>query len=306
MTQLFRLTRRLVAVPLLALALPLPACAKAPAPAAGRVDADPALWVVRDRDTTIYLFGTIHALPPHLAWETAALRQVIRHSDRLVVEAVIDRDTQSAAQALYKLGVSDKPLPPLVERIPERYRDTLRAMVGKAGWPMATLDRFKTWAAAMVLFGVTVQGLGVSSADGVEEQLKAQFREAGKPVEGLETVEQQLGFFDTLTEAQQRDFLRSVVADDGDDASDFGRMLGAWSKGNERGIQTSFDKDMKANDPLSALLLAQRNRRWADLLVDRLKQPGTQFVAVGAGHLVGSQSVLQMLRRKGLHPVRVQ
>ncbi|WP_419825854.1 TraB/GumN family protein [Sphingomonas sp.] len=276
--------------------------AEARAPAAMR----PALWRLRDRDTTIWLFGTIHALPPHIEWETPALRFVIAHADRLVLEAVIDRDGKASAEALYRLGRADRPLPPLADRVPPRRRAALKAMVAKSGWPAGTLDGFKTWAAAMVLFGVNVQGLGVSSADGVEEQLKAQFASAGKPIEGLETLDQQLGFFDTMTEAQQREFLVGVLSDDGRDAADFGRMLTAWSHGNERGIQQSFDQDMKANDALATVLLARRNKRWAQLLLDRLRRPGTQFVAVGAGHLVGAQSVLADLRKRGLHPVRVQ
>jgi uncharacterized protein YbaP (TraB family) len=158
----------------------------------------------------------------------------------------------------------------------------------------------------MVLFGTTVQSLGVSSADGVEERLKTQFRTTGKPIEGLETLEQQLGFFDTLTEPQQRDFLESVVDQKGDDAADFGKMLGAWSHGDEKGISASFDKDMKSSDVLRTVLIARRDQHWADAIVSRLGQPGTQFVAVGAGHLVGPDSVQAMLAKLGYKAERVE
>lgn len=266
----------------------------------------PALWVVRDRDTTIYLFGTIHALPPHFEWETAAIRAAAAKADRLVLEAVIDRDTGDTATALLRLGTPAVAPPPLAARVAPRYRARLADMIRRSGAPAPTLDKLKTWAAAMVLFGVTVTGLGVSAADGVEEQLKAQFRAAGKPVEGLETLDQQLGFFDTLSEAQQRQFLRSVLDEDHHDAADFGQMLGAWSHGDERGIQKSFDKDAKTADTLQAVLIARRNQRWGQLLVKRLATPGTQFVAVGAGHLTGPQSVQHMLARHGYRAQRLQ
>jgi uncharacterized protein YbaP (TraB family) len=219
---------------------------------------------------------------------------------------VIDRDANDTANALIKLGTSPVPLPPLVQRVDPRYRAKLAAVVAKTGLPAGMLDRMKTWAAGMVLFGVTVAGLGVSSADGVEEQLKAQFREAGKPIEGLETLNQQLGFFDGLDEAQQRKFLESVVADQGNDAADFGRMLGAWSRGNERAMQRSIASDMKGADVLQAVLLQRRNERWGDLLVKRLGMPGTQFIAVGAGHLVGPNSVQAQLAKLGYTVRRVE
>ncbi len=266
----------------------------------------PALWELKGKHGTIWLFGTIHALPPHFEWQTAKLRATVARADRLVIEAVIDRDSGDAATAMATLGVATRPIPPIADRVPAASRAKLADMARRAGVPVAALDKLKTWAAAMVLFGVTVTGLGVSAADGVEEQLKADFKAAGKPIEGLETVQQQLGFFDTLSEAQQREFLVSVLDDDGHDAADFGTMLGAWSHGDEAGIQASFDKDMKATDALQSVLIAERDRRWADLLVRRLGQPGTALVAVGAGHLVGPNSVQAMLAKLGYSVKRVE
>lgn len=268
--------------------------------------AHPALWQVKGPAGTVWLFGTIHALPPHFEWENPAVRAAIAGSDRLVIEAIIDRDPTKSAQALLRLGTAHTPLPPVVERVAPKYQESLKAMIAKTSVPASTIDGMKTWAAAMILFGVTVTGLGVSSADGVEEQLKSQFTAAGKPIEGLETLDQQLGFFDTLTEAQQRDFLESVVDQKSDDAADFGKMLGAWSHGNERAIQASFDKDMKGSDVLRDVLLSRRNAHWADAIVGRLAMPGTQFLAVGAGHLVGPESVQAKLARLGYRSVRIQ
>ncbi len=280
-----------------------PLAARAPRHAAA---IRPALWELRGKASTIWLFGTIHALPPHFEWQTPLLRATVAKADRLVLEAVIDRDTGDAATAMAALGVATTPLPPIAERVPAKSRASLADMASRAGVTLAMLDRLKTWAAAMVLFGVTVTGLGVSAADGVEEQLKADFRAAGKPVEALETVRQQLGFFDALSEAQQREFLVSVLDDDGRDAADFGTMLGAWSHGDERGIRASFDKDMKATDALQNVLIVERDRRWADLLVRRLGQPGTTLVAVGAGHLVGPHSVQAMLAKLGYRVKRLE
>jgi uncharacterized protein YbaP (TraB family) len=266
----------------------------------------PALWRLQKGDATIYLFGTIHALPPHFEWETPEIQSVVGHADKLVLEAVIDQDPTKTTAALFKIGMAPGPIPPLADRVSPKYRAALAKLVAKAIIPAATLDKMKSWAAGMVLFGLTVQTLGVNSSDGVEERLKTQFRAAGKPIEGLETLEQQLGFFDTLTEPQQREFLEGVVNQNASDVADFGRMIAAWAHGDEPIIAASFDKDMKKSDALRTVLIARRNAHWADAVVGRLSQPGTQLVAVGAGHLVGADSVQAMLAKLGYKAVRVE
>jgi uncharacterized protein len=280
----------------------------APALARQRVEkvAHPAVWRLQKGSSTIYLFGTIHALPPHFEWESPEVRKVVGDSDRLVLEAVIDQDPAKSAAALFRLGTATAPLPPLADRIAPRYRASLAALAKRSAVPMETLDKLKTWAAGMVLFGTTVQTLGVSASEGVEERLKAEFRAAGKPIEGLETLDQQLGFFDTMSEPQQREFLESVLDQKGDEARDFGKMIGSWAHGDEKGIASSFDKDMKNSAALRDVLIARRNAHWADAIVKRLDQPGTEMVAVGAGHLVGKQSVQAMLAKLGYRTERVE
>jgi uncharacterized protein YbaP (TraB family) len=302
-----KLTRwRSVAAAFLALLQPaLPSALLARAPVA-KSQAHPAVWRVQKGASTIYLFGTIHALPPHFEWETPEIRQVVGSADRLVLEAVIDQDPTKSAAALFKIGMAPGTVAPLADRIDPKYKIALADLEKKSAVPADTLDKMKTWAAGMVLFGATVQTLGVSSSDGVEEHLKAEFRAQDKPIEGLETLEQQLGFFDTMAEPQQRDFLEGVVDQKPDDAAEFGKMLGAWAHGDEKGIARSFDKDMKKSEALRTVLIARRNAHWADAIVARLNQPGTQLVAVGAGHLVGADSVQAMLAKLGYQAVRVE
>lgn len=287
-------------------ALPSALLARPPVEQTTGHPAHPALWKLSKGPSTIYLFGTIHALPPHFEWETPAIRSILAQSDRLVLEAVIDQNDPQSATALVRRGVPSAPPPPLADRVAPKYRHALTDMLAKSPLPAETLNGMKTWAAGMVLFSTTVSKLGVSSADGVEEQLKAQFRATGKPVEGLETLDEQLGFFDSMSEPQQRDFLQSVLDQHGNDVADFGKMLGAWSHGDERGIAVSFDKDMKKSEALRSVLIAHRNARWADEIVARLAKPGTQFLAVGAGHLVGPDSVQEKLAKMGYKAERIE
>ncbi|TFI57857.1 TraB/GumN family protein [Sphingomonas parva] len=291
----------------IAVALALSGCASAPvaesnaAPGAAR----PAMWKLADEDTTIYLFGTFHLLPPELQWRTAAFDTALATADELVFEIANLDDQAAAASAMTRLGLSSG-LPPLRERVPEEKRAALDAMVKDSGIPAAALDRFETWAAALALVSVTFKQLGVSGEAGVEKSLGAGYKASGKPVLGLETIEQQLGLFDRLPEEAQRTFLVGVLESPEDLREQFRKMLDAWSRGDEAGIAATFDEDAKLSPTLRQALLTDRNARWAEWLDARMDRPGTVFVAVGAGHLAGRDSVQSMLRSKGLKAKRIQ
>jgi uncharacterized protein YbaP (TraB family) len=266
--------------------------------------AGPAMWALSDRDTTIYLFGTIHLLPPGQAWRTPAMEQALASADELVTEVVLDGNEMAAAQAMQRMGFSPG-LPPLAERVPAGKREQLLAMAKESGVPLPLLDRMETWAAALALTGVTFKQLGLDPALGVENQLRTAPGAKGKPTRGLETVEDQFGLFDTLPEQAQRDFLLGVLDQPAEAKAEFMKMLSAWASGDVEAIAKTFNDEL-FSPMLRQRLLGDRNRRWADWLAKRLEQPGTVFVAVGAGHLAGEDSVQNMLAAKGLKTRRVQ
>ena len=269
--------------------------------------AHPALWKLADADTTIYLFGTIHILPAGTNWMDSVIRQAVDGAQSLTLEAVLDQDPGQVASVLLRIGTA-KGLPPLADRVPSAKRAQLAAMVKASGFPPAFLDGMKSWAAAIMLTGAALQQIGVDAAasPGVEPQLTALFRSANKPVDGLETAEIQLGYFDKLPESAQRAFLLATLDDPAKAKADFAKMLGAWEKGDPAAIEKSFADDPEFTPELRDLLIRQRDRNWADAIAKRMDQPGTVFVAVGAGHLVGPDSVQKMLAEKGLKVTRVQ
>ena len=291
-------------IALAGLLLPLAACAGAAEPKEAPA-AHPALWKLADSDTAIWLFGTIHLLPEGQPWRSPALDSALAGADELVLEVADVDDMMASAQALQKLGISPG-LPPIAERVPEAKRAALRAMIAESGYPEGVYDKLETWAAALPLLGVTFKRLGLDPKLGVERQIGAPFRAAGRKVSGLETIEQQFGFFDTLSEEAQRALLLSVVEDSAETRAQFKAMLDAWSRGDLEGIARTFDDETQMSPELKDALMKRRNARWAEWLARRLDQPGTVFVAVGAGHLAGADSVQSMLRAKGLKAIRVQ
>lgn len=280
-------------------ALLLSACAQAASPVS------PALWKIADEDTTIWLFGTIHVLPKDYKWRDARLDAAFASSKELVLETVLDRDPLKAAALLLSLGKATTPLPPLIDRVPPGKRATLQDMITRSKLPVQFLNGLETWAAALMLVGVTLSDLGLESDTGVEQVLEVEFKAAGKPIEGLEKPEQQLGYFDALPEEAQRDFLATLLDNPDTARADFDKMLKAWTKGDEAGIAATFDDEIELSPRLREVLLKSRNAAWTAWLKQRLEKPGTIVVAVGAGHLAGPTSVQSMLKAQGIEVQRI-
>lgn len=292
--------RFLLSIPALAGSL-LAGCASAPAEPAPR----PALWKVADADTTIYLFGTIHLLPPGTRWRTKAFDNAAQRAQQLVLEIVPDGIAEQQAEAMRILAYSPG-LPPLAERVPADKRAALDALVARSGIPAASLDGLETWAAAIALASATLRTLDARPGAGVEQQLGDSFKSAGKPVGALESVEGQMRMFDGLPEETQRRFLVSVIDGAVDTDAAFARMIAAWSSGDTKGIAASFDAELRQSPELADALFRRRNAAWAAWIRKRLDTPGTVMVAVGAGHLAGADSVQSLLQAEGLKVERVQ
>jgi uncharacterized protein YbaP (TraB family) len=280
-------------------AISLAACTT-PQPASK--EARPALWKLSDADTNIYLFGTIHLLPKDLKWRTPALEKAMAESETLYLETELGSDPMAAAKAMMRLGMS-RGLPPIVERVAPDKREAFRKIIASAGVAEAALDRMETWAAALTLMAVSFRQMGFSSEEGVERSLTEGY---SKPVKGLETVEQQFGYFDQLSEEAQRALLTGLIDDPAEARKQFEAMLGAWRSGDTKAIARTFDSEKALSPELRAVLMERRNAAWAEWLAKRLDEPGTVMVAVGAGHLAGKGSVQELLEAKGLRPTRVQ
>ncbi len=269
-------------------------------------EARPAVWKVADADTTIYLFGTIHVLPADYAWQNGPIRDAIADADALVIETVLGPDPAALARLMMRMGIAPPGQPPLIERVAPEKRGALAAMIARSGFPPQSLDGMKTWAAALMLVGTTLTDMKLAAGNGVEPQIEASFRARGRPVEGLETPGQQLGFFAGLPEAAQREFLGTLADDPGKMRGEYDAMLAAWSRGDAKAIAATFDEELKESADLRETLLVRRNANWAKWLEARLEKPGTTLVAVGAGHLVGPDSVQAMLAKDGVRAARLK
>ena len=293
-----QLRRFLVAL----LALALPACAPIDVAPANAAEAyhGPAIWKVADKDTTIYLFGTVHALPKDAQWFSGPVERAYKASNELVTEIPED-DTAGdakaiAARALLPAGQSLRDMMSPAERM--KFEEALIGL----GLPIQAMDRFEPWYAAMTLSLLPVMRAGYDPQAGAETKLTA--AADGKRKAALETVQQQIDLFDGLPADAQLAFLSETINSVGKAATTLDAMVAEWMKGNADGLAVLLNDEL--DDPvLYKRLLTDRNTHWAQWIDQRLKQPGTVFVAVGAGHLAGQDSVQVQLRKRGIKARRI-
>jgi uncharacterized protein YbaP (TraB family) len=270
--------------------------------AAAVKDVDPALWVVKDADTTIYLFGSVHILKPGLGWFDDGVKTAFDASDQLVLEIV--EPPAAEVQAMFGELAMDQKGKALRSKMNEADRAVYEAAMGKLGIPAAAFDPFEPWAAAMTLSLLAMQKSGFDPNSGVEKQLTAAANITKKPIAGLETMAFQLGVFDTLAEAEQVQFLVETAKDIDDAGATMDKMVDLWAAPDPEKLGALMNEEMTSRILYDALL-TKRNANWAKWISARMAKPGVTFIAVGAGHLAGPTSVQALLPAYGLNATRV-
>lgn len=296
----------------LILLLAAPACAQ-PAPtatptaAAGKAavrDADPALWVVKDKDTTIYLFGTIHVLKPGLSWFDDGVKKAFDSSGQVVLELVMP-DTAAMQALVTSKGMAHDGIA-LTQRLPEAKRPALGKALTDLGLPATAFDAMEPWYAATNLSLLPLMRKGYDVTNGPEQSISKAAAAQGKPVIGLETAEEQLNIFDSLPMPAQVTFLINTIDELPKLDETMNKMVDSWAKGDPDSLGKTLNEDLDASPEVKKALLVDRNKRWAYWISNRMKQPGTVFIAVGAGHLAGKDSVLEQLKGYRLNVKRVK
>jgi len=266
----------------------------------GSALAHPALWQAKIGNSTVYLFGTVHLLPNDTQWHFPALDQALAHSQSLYIE-LTDDDQASVAPLVLQYGLDAAH--PLSTQLSESDNAALAKAAALAGLPggVTTLQPMKPWLAALTLSVAPLLKAGLDPAEGVDKQLRAQMSNAGKPVFGLETAEQQIQFLANLPAPMQIGFLRDTLRDVAKTKEELLSLVDAWKQGDVAAIAKLENDELKTQEPaLYQELIVQRNTAWAGKIRDLLKQPGTVFIAVGAAHLAGPDSVQAQLAKLGI------
>jgi uncharacterized protein YbaP (TraB family) len=265
--------------------------------------ADPALWVIRDKDSTLYLLGTVHVLKPDTVWRTPAIDKALAEADELWIEVDTD-DTAAMAPLVRKYGLD--PANPLSSKLTPEQKARLDGAAASMGATGAAFEPLRPWMAGLQLSIGPLMKAGYDPASGVEAKLKGAAREAGKPIRTLESLEQQISFFGDLPPAVEMAFLLSALDEMDSGPAMLDALVAAWSAGDVQALNDLMVVEMAADYPeLYEALLVRRNRDWAGQIQTMLAGDGVSVIAVGAAHLVGDDSVQALLEKRGVKVERL-
>jgi uncharacterized protein YbaP (TraB family) len=259
------------------------------------------LWTVEGEHNTVYLLGSIHVLRAGDEGLPAAAEDAYDDAEQLVME--IDLDDVAAGDPAALLGAMQR-----MALLPEG--DSLREVLGAdydainerargAGLDLALLDRFAPWFVAVTLLQLELAKRGFSPELGVEQLLATRAVADGKPIQGLETAEQQFAVLAGLPMPMQKRFLVMTLEDAAGLDAEIDELMQAWREGDSDALARLLSEEFDEFPELYKPLTEDRNRAWLGQLVELLDDRDDYLVVVGALHLVGRNSVVDLLRQRG-------
>ncbi len=268
--------------------------------------AEPGLWVAKGPHATVYLFGTIHLLKKNQVWESRVIAEALASSQELWLE-VPDPDDQAEARKLTaQLGydpqhpLSSKLSPPDLARL-----DVVAKSLGVKEGEKA-FEPMRPWFVSVALEGALVAHAGYDPNRGVEQLLLHDESIVGKPILGFETFAQQMHFFGDMSTPLEIELLKNTLQDFSKGTTQLDALVDAWLNGDEAAITRIMIDEVKHPFPdLYRKILVDRNTAWAGAISKMLQGSGVKFVAVGAAHLAGSDSVQAALERRGIAVERI-
>jgi len=190
---------------------------------------------------------------------------------------------------------------PLSSRLNPEQKNKLKDILGEYKLAPEALEPMRPWLAALLLAVLPLQKAGYDASAGIDHLLKEQAIKEHDKIEGFETQEQQVQFLAELPEADQLAFFNDTLDDVRQGIGLFDKLAAAWIAGDTKTIGDVFVDEIKAKAPsIYKKLLVNRNIKWADNIAELVKKPGVRLVAVGAGHLVGPDSLQVQLEKKGI------
>jgi uncharacterized protein YbaP (TraB family) len=260
------------------------------------------VWAIHGNHNTVYIAGSVHLLKAGDSRLPPAFDQAYSGSKALVMEIAVDKvDPVQTASWMMEHGMlkDGATLKSIIGD--ERYK-RVSAEAERLGVPMEAADMMEPWALGLQLLEMQYMQLGFDPQQGVEQQLQHRAQADGKPISGLETIDEQLGLLEGMSHSDQAKFLDMVVSEMRGVESETQSVVSAWRSGDSAKLAALLSDEYKSFPALYRLLVAERNRRWVPQIEKLLQGDRDCFVVVGALHLVGEGGLLELMRKDGYKP----
>ena len=270
----------------------------APATTAGERNV---LWSVRGQHNTVYLFGSIHLLRPGDVGLPRAAESAYADAEQLVMEIDVDDPAiaDPSAMALQMQRSAQLPGGQSLRTVLGDDYASIASRAREAGLDLAVLDGFAPWLVATILLQLEMAKRGFVAEHGIEQQLAGRAVTDGKPILGLETPAQQFAVLAGLSLAEQKRFLLMTMEESAHADARLEHLLVAWRTGDTASLADVLSEEFDAFPELYRPLTEDRNRAWIGQLAELLDDRDDYLVVVGALHLVGRNSVVEMLQQRG-------
>ena len=258
------------------------------------------LWKLEGKSTTVYLLGSVHVLRPENYPLPAVIENAYSNSSIVVFETDIAELESFASQA--KL-LSKAMLPEgetLANQLPPAVYASLSNHLTAAGLPALVFEHLKPGMAATMLDTLELQKLGLDPQHGLDMHFNALARKQSKETAALETVDFQIALITDISKEEGELMIKSTLEENTRVKSEINGLLKAWRTGDSEGLEKLLNEETQKAPALYKRLLTDRNRRWVPKIEEWLNGDKTAIVIVGAGHLVGKEGVVELLRAKGL------
>ena len=260
------------------------------------------VWSLKGARNTVYLAGSVHALPKDHAEFPEQLERAYKAADVIVLE--VDLDDMNPADAIRFIN-SNGTLPAdqsLADVVGAEPYSRVSKLAASLDVPESVIAKLEPWSAALILTQYALVKTGFDPQLGIDMQITERARTDGKPIEGLETVIDQLSVFDARSFEEQTRFLLDSADDVPQLGQDLGDLIDAWRGGNLRALEKAFVEERARSPALYDALLGARNRKWLPRIEALLEEERDYLVVVGALHYVGKEGLLSLLAEEGHKP----
>ncbi len=257
------------------------------------------LWEVKNSSATVFLLGSLHVLKSSAYPLSTEIDGAYSASQRLVFETDIGAMMEPAILTkMMELGVYPEGQD-LFQNISGTTRESLEKKLQDLGLPPASFARFKPWFLAVTLTTLELQRLGFNVEYGIDLHFYTKAKADNKELAYLESVEYQLSLLGKMNAQDQKSFLTQTLKDLEFSAQLADDMMAAWQNGEADDLYALLFKSFEDHPGIEDRLLTRRNKEWIQQIEKLLQEPKITLVIVGAGHLVGPEGLVELLKQKG-------